>query len=789
MIPKSVDPITPVTRRSKRHASLNNCSAFDDSFVQVSDIQDESKRLSSIATPKSSQIRSKSLFSNDDKENAVEGKRISQNNSAFNDSFVSLSTIQDKLDNPETSQKVGNISFYNESQLASMLEPSQCLKNLSDEHQVSKNNVDIIEEIKQEKTEHFTHEEPISDYGSEHDQNNDEEIVAELDLRNFCDFDEFCENLVKLQTVTRKVTPESVKSVKSQKVKQETPESVKSQMVRRKESPECEAILRQIEIKVEKHFKMPNLQDFESRARVTPKALKFTQSPVIPIKAKKRAIISSSDEENSADEALNSDKDDSPIIRKPKLKKPRNKFIDDEAELSGDGSEDDEHSNENLDAYDQSFLDDDGDHGIPDLDEKAIYLRSIKSPELNFRKLKPLKPMAKEDIYSQEVTDSMMLDDYQEDSFCVENSDEIEYADSPDELDFIPEFEEGEKPKKNKTLAVAKKRKRILMSSSDEEEVRIVTPPAVSKVSMTIATPPAVSKVSVSSVSSLSTPKNVSSATSKSVLSFQASPGSVSISAQDKSVTSVTTKNSVTPSKLQKSKVVPGVPQCGVTIVANPTEVHKSHDLISSLKHIHGLTVCVQKGFDSAGYLLSTRLAVSLVKNSDLCNGAQRHKLVQIVQTLNEYYERGFLIIETSNSNQFLEMRHNRSKYIDMIICQLATSNIRILYSQTIEQTSGLIAKLAKKEARKHFALPANLKLPELSEDFVPMYQEIPGVSLALAMRMCISFENPSELFSAALATLIRKLKIDEKRAQKIHEFCRHELKIDNVSDGEDDSE
>ena len=768
MIPKSVDPITPVTRRSQRHASLNNCSAFDDSFVQVSDIQDESKRLSSIATPKSSQIRSKNLFRIDDKENAVEGKRISQNNSAFNDSFVSLSMIQDKLDNPETSQKVGNISFYNESQLASMLEPSQCLKNLSDEHQVSKNNVDITEEIKQEKTEHFTHGEPISDYSSEHNQNNDEEIVAEIDLRNFCDFDEFCENLVKLQTVTRKVTPES-------------------QMVRRKVSPECEAILREIEIKVEKHFKMPNLQDFESRARVTPKALKFSQSPVIPIRAKKRAIISSSDEDNSADEALNSDKDDSPIIRKPKLKKPRNKFIDDEAELSGDGSEDDEHSNENLDAYDQSFLDDDGDHGIPDLDEKAIYLRSIKSPELNFRKLKPLKPMAKEDIYSQEVTDSMMLDDYQEDSFCVENSDEIEYADSPDELDFIPEFEE--KPKKNKTAAVAKKRKRILMSSSDEEEVRIVTPPAVSKVSMTIATPPAVSKVSVSSVSSLSTPKNASSATSKSVLSLQESPGSVSISAQDKSVTSVTTKNSVTPSKLQKSKVVPGVPQCGVTIVANPTEVHKSHDLISSLKHSHGLTVCVQKGFDSAGYLLSTRLAVSRVKNSDLCNGAQRHKLVEIVQTLNEYYERGFLIIETSDSNQFLEMRHNRSKYIDMIICQLATSNIRILYSQTIEQTSGLIAKLAKKEARKHFALPANLKLPELSEDFVPMYQEIPGVSLALAMQMCISFENPSELFSAALATLIRKLKIDEKRAQKIHEFCRHELKIENVSDGEDDSE
>ena len=220
MIPKSVDPITPVTRRSQ--IPLNNCSAFDDSFVQVSDIKDESKRLSSIASPKSSQIK-KNLLSNADKEN--EGKRISQNNSAFNDSFVSLSMIQDKLDNPETSQKIGNVSCYNESQLASMLEPSQCLKITNDEHFVSNDNVDIIEEIKQEKSEHFTHEEPTSpvylsqadvlEKSVKRDQNNDEEIVAEIDLMNLFDFDEFCEKLVKLKT-KRKVTP---KSVKSQKVK------------------------------------------------------------------------------------------------------------------------------------------------------------------------------------------------------------------------------------------------------------------------------------------------------------------------------------------------------------------------------------------------------------------------------------------------------------------------------------------------------------------------------------------------------------------------------------------
>ena len=39
---------------------------------------------------------------------------------------------------------------------------------------------------------------------------------------------------------------------------------------------------------------------------------------------------------------------------------------------------------------------------------------------------------------------------------------------------------------------------------------------------------------------------------------------------------------------------------------------------------------------------------------------------------------------------------------------------------------------------------------------------------------------------SAALATLVRKLKIEEKRAEKIHEFCRYQIQFENLSDGDD---
>lgn len=126
----------------------------------MSDIQDESSGQFKV-TPKA-----KNLFSYENKENK-------QNNSAFNDSFLPLSMIQDQ--SKTTPQKVGNTSVYNESQLATMLET----QNL---HQISHDQV--IQEELTSKNENDI---------------NDEEIVAELDLMTFHDFDAFCQKLVRLQ--------------------------------------------------------------------------------------------------------------------------------------------------------------------------------------------------------------------------------------------------------------------------------------------------------------------------------------------------------------------------------------------------------------------------------------------------------------------------------------------------------------------------------------------------------------------------------------------------------------
>ena len=152
---------------------------------------------------------------------------------------------------------------------------------------------------------------------------------------------------------------------------------------------------------------------------------------------------------------------------------------------------------------------------------------------------------------------------------------------------------------------------------------------------------------------------------------------------------------------------------------------------------------------------------------SDFCNGAQRHKVVRTVQTMNEYFERPFLIIE------MMEEAKHRTKYLDMIMAQLAQSNICVLYSTSHKETASIMSILATKESKKGFALPENLKLPLLSEKFMPFYLSLPATNFALALQMALTFKAPAELVLAAQATLQRRLKLDEKRAKKLHSYLR----------------
>ena len=226
------------------------------------------------------------------------------------------------------------------------------------------------------------------------------------------------------------------------------------------------------------------------------------------------------------------------------------------------------------------------------------------------------------------------------DSFVVSN-DKIEYESSADELDFIPEFKDETKKSKS-NISSKPKRKRIVISSSEDENEEIKKPPEK------FVKPPLLPLPQIAGHSTSSTTAPIMTNTTNSSI------------------------NSTMSSK-----------KSGVSILVNAAEVHRCQEIISCLRHDHGMELHVQSKFEGAGYLLSTRLAVTVIRNSQFINGGSRHKLVQTVQTMNQLFERPYLIIELDKDQPkfFLEMGNNRTKYVDMTMAQFCSVNCRVLYA------------------------------------------------------------------------------------------------------------
>ena len=327
---------------------------------------------------------------------------------------------------------------------------------------------------------------------------------------------------------------------------------------------------------------------------------------------------------------------------------------------------------------------------------------------------------ASEDVFSQQpIEDS---DDDQADSFVVEN-DVVEYDTSPDELDFVTEFK-------------AKKRRRIRIrpeSSSSESEDNSKPPDKI------IKTPPPPS------------PFN------------------------------------------PKSR-----PVCGGGVIAVcATEISKCPEVISLLKHQHDCQIMMLTGnCIQAGFMLSPRLCVERWIADAFCNATRRQDLVAKCQTMNGIYTRPYLIVECYNkqgsacavteSCQSVSLSSNqlfgcqpRTKYVDSVLCQLAGTNIRTLFSDSPSHTAQLIALLLKKEASKKFALP----FPRMSADAAPFksslhfYRSLPGVTVGTALQLIAGYGNVAGFLDSARSTVLRKTHLSEQEVKAVQSFISKDFR------------
>ncbi|NWI74364.1 FANCM protein, partial [Dryoscopus gambensis] len=184
----------------------------------------------------------------------------------------------------------------------------------------------------------------------------------------------------------------------------------------------------------------------------------------------------------------------------------------------------------------------------------------------------------------------------------------------------------------------------------------------------------------------------------------------------------------------------PGEQGPALCVLADSREICSGPEVISCLRAQHGLRVQVC-ALGSSDYVVSNRLAVDRLLQSELQSPGNRNKLSQRLQRLQGSFERICVIVETDRVRPGETSRFfQRTQYFDGVLSALVQAGIRILFSSCQEETAALLKDLALLEHRKGAAIRVPTEPEGHRRDILGFYLSIPNLSYGAALNLCHSF-------------------------------------------------
>uniref|UniRef100_A0A8U7N8S8 ATP-dependent RNA helicase FANCM n=1 Tax=Corvus moneduloides TaxID=1196302 RepID=A0A8U7N8S8_CORMO len=177
-------------------------------------------------------------------------------------------------------------------------------------------------------------------------------------------------------------------------------------------------------------------------------------------------------------------------------------------------------------------------------------------------------------------------------------------------------------------------------------------------------------------------------------------------------------------------------------VLADSREICSGPEVISCLRAEHGLRVQVCP-LGSSDYIVSNRLAVDRLLQSELQSPGNRNKLSQRLQRLQGSFERICVIVETDRVRPGETSRFfQRTQYYDGVLSALVQAGIRILFSSCQKETAALLKDLALVEHRKDAAIQVPTEPEGHQRDILNFYLSIPNLSYGAALNLCHSFDS-----------------------------------------------
>ncbi|NWX29944.1 FANCM protein, partial [Notiomystis cincta] len=223
---------------------------------------------------------------------------------------------------------------------------------------------------------------------------------------------------------------------------------------------------------------------------------------------------------------------------------------------------------------------------------------------------------------------------------------------------------------------------------------------------------------------------------------------------------------------------VPAEQSPALCVLADSREICSGPAVISCLRAVHGLRVQVCS-LGTSDYVVSSRLAVDRLFQSELLSPGSRSKLSQRLQRLQGLFERICVIVETDRVRPGETARiPQRTQYYAGVLSALVQAGIRILFSSCQEETAALLKDLALGEHRKDAAIQVPTEPEGHRRDILSFYLSIPTLSYGAALNLCHSFGSVAAVANSSVPALAAGARLSRAQAEELHRFLHHDFDL-----------
>ncbi|CAL1284344.1 unnamed protein product [Larinioides sclopetarius] len=222
-------------------------------------------------------------------------------------------------------------------------------------------------------------------------------------------------------------------------------------------------------------------------------------------------------------------------------------------------------------------------------------------------------------------------------------------------------------------------------------------------------------------------------------------------------------------------------PEINKTILVDSRELASGKPVISALRNKYGMNPVVMQ-LSAADYIISNKIAVERILDSDFPSCAIPLKIIEKVKAMSEMYEKPFVIIETDSRKRSLGFNKFGTKHLQFSVQACLHPSIKVLYSNSVDDTCNILCSLFEKEKQKGLHINVPVALNSSSQKLFNFYNSLPHVSPVCALNFVYHFPSVNRFFKSSADELKKASFISSNKAKSVIQYLKNELLFDAFS-------